>query len=160
MKIFEKNRTRLLLISKDNSLRNNLITLLTAYGYYVDYADSRAKGLEMFKHNKQAIVILDVHALPENPDEMIQSFQVYRRDPIVLIAAGPDDEETVYPFLKKGVYDILHLPLRVEYLQVIFRRLVEHNSLRSQAEYMKVLLTLGLFSVPVWISCLLFALVK
>lgn len=151
MRKFEQNRTRLLIICKDEQITNDLITLLTGYGYYVDYVASRKEGIIKFKQHKQAIVIFDAASLPRNPKHLFRVFNVYMKNPKILIAARREEEAKIYPYLDKGVYDIIQIPLRFEYLDFNLRRLVSYDHLTARHEFLKILINTFLLSSPLWV---------
>ena len=151
MRTFEKNRTRLLIICRDQQLTNNLVTLLTSYGYYVDYCFSRKEGILKFKQHKQAIVIFEAALLPKYPRHLFRIFKIYSSNPKILITAKAEEEEKIYPFLNNGVYDIIQLPLRYEYLDFNMRRLVAYDTLSARYEFLHMLMKLVLFSSPLWV---------
>ncbi len=151
-KHFQKNRPRLLIICKSSAVRGDLVTLLTGYGYYVDYEEEFSEGLNSFREHKQAIVILDPLSLPKHPERMFQFFNTYRRNPVVLIAAYREEHRRLFPYLQQGVYDIVELPLNSDYLQIALRRMVEHGALLSGNEYMRTVLALVSLSTPVWLA--------
>lgn len=149
---FRQHRTRLLVISKDEAMRNSLVTLLTGYGYFVDYVENRHDGLRKFRENKHAIAIVDVHTLPRVPAHFFRAFRIYKRNPIIVIAANDEEMPRVYPYLCRDVYDILQLPLKMEYLDFTLKRLVEHNRLMKNNEFLKMLLLMLALIAPIWIT--------
>jgi DNA-binding NtrC family response regulator len=153
MKVFEKARTRLLVIAQDLKVRENLVTLLTGYGYYVNYEQDREQGLKSFIKYRQTVVIIDLPSLPSDPEEMMRLFMVNKKKPIIIIAAETKDKKQVFKYLKKGVYDVLYLPLTMNYLEVVLKRLVTHSELFVYNEFTKTLVTLTLLVMPVWIFC-------
>lgn len=153
MKDFEKARTRLLVISNNLKVRDNLVMLLSGYGYFVDYTTSRDEGLESFKKYRQAVVIIDVPSLPRYPERMMRLFMSHKKTPVILVAAEHKDEKLVYLFLKKGVYDVLHLPLEMDYVEVILKRLVTYNDLLARTEFVQTLVVLTLMVIPAWVLC-------
>lgn len=151
MRKFEKNRTRLLIICSDPNLTNDLVTLLTGYGYYVDYVATRKEGIIKYKQYKQAIIIFDAASLPKYPKHLFKVFSFYSSSPKILIAAKPEEEQQIYPFLDNGVYDIIQLPLRFEYLDFNIRRLVSYDNLMARHEFLTMLLKLVAYSSPLWV---------
>ncbi len=151
MRKFEKNRTRLLIICKDTNLTNDLISLLTGYGYYVDYVLTRREGIIKYKQYKQAIVIFDVPSLPKHPRHLFRFFKIYSSNPKILIAARQEEEQKMYPFLNDGVYDIIQLPLRFEYLDFNLRRLVSYDNLTARYEFLMMFTKLVAYSSPLWV---------
>lgn len=153
MRVFEKARTRLLVIAQDFKVRESLVTLLTGYGYYVDYEEDREKGLKSFTKYRQAVVIIDLASLPSDPEEMMHLFMMHKKNPIIIIAVESKDENQVFKYLKKGVYDVLYLPLTINYVEVVLKRLVNHGELIAYNEFIQTLVTLTLLVMPVWIFC-------
>lgn len=151
MRKFEKNRTRLLIICGDQALTNDLVTLLTGYGYYVDYVATRKEGIIKYKQYKQAILIIEAALLPKYPRNLFKIFRFYSSNPKILIAARPEEEQKIYPFLNDGVYDIIQLPLREEYLDFNIRRLVSYDYLCARYEFLKLFMKLVTFSSPLWV---------
>jgi DNA-binding response OmpR family regulator len=151
MKTFDKNRTRLLVICQDQQLTNNLVTLLTSYGYYVDYCFTRKEGILKFKQYKQAIVIFEAALLPKYPGHLFRIFKIYSNNPKILIAAREDQESKIYPYLNNAVYDIIQVPLRFEYLDFCIRRLIAYDNLMARHEFLVVLSRLIAYSSPLWI---------
>ncbi|NLE01326.1 MAG: response regulator transcription factor [Fibrobacter sp.] len=151
MRKFDRNRTRLLVVCKDRTLSNELVTLLTGYGYYVDYVSSRKDGILKFKQHNQAIILFDAELLPRFPRHLFLLFRTYMSDPKIIIIARPEQEEKVYPYLNNGVYDIIQVPLRFEYLDFSLRRLVAYDKLTARYEFFMLLTKLSLLSSPLWI---------
>lgn len=156
MRRFERSRPRLLVVTQDREVRDDLVTLLTGYGYYVDYVRTRAEGVRIFKQYKHAVVILDVPSLPRFPSRLFNIFQVYKREPIILVAARKEEAGRAYPYLMHGVYDVINVPLRLDYFHVVLRRLVENNRLRGQNEFMRLLIELSILVLPLWIAVVYF----
>jgi len=152
---FRKHRTRLLVISKDDSMRNDLVTLLTGYGYFVDYVKNRHDGLRKYRENKNAIVIVDVHTLPRVPAHFFRAFRIYKRNPIIVIAASEEEMPRVYPYLCRDVYDILQLPLKMDYLDFVLKRLVDHHVIMKTNEFLKTFLLIFGLIAPIWAALLI-----
>jgi DNA-binding NtrC family response regulator len=150
MRFSEKNRPRLLIISKDQTVRNDLVILLSGCGYFVDYVETRSEGITKFRNFKHAIVILDVQALPRHPQRMLNLFRVHKKNPIILIAAHRDEEELVYPFMKLGIFDIVTLPFKADYLYFVLKRLVEHSRLTAQNEFVRMYIFIIFITMPIW----------
>jgi len=150
--IFMQHRNRLLIISKDYFVRDNLVTLLTGYGYYVDYVDNRHDGLIKFREHKHDIAIIDVHSLPHVPSHLFKAFKIYQRNPVIVIAAQIDELSQIYPYLYSDVYDIIRFPLNMDYLDIALKRIVNYNELIRKNGFLKMLITIFLLTAPVWIA--------
>jgi DNA-binding response OmpR family regulator len=144
------NRPRLLVISKDSQVRNDLVILLSGCGYFVDYVVNRSEGIAKYRSFKHAVVIMDVHALPRFPKRMLRLFRVYKKNPIILIVARTEDAHQVYPFMRLGVFDVITLPFQADHLYIVLKRLVEHSRLLAQHEFIRRFITVLLITLPVW----------
>jgi two-component system response regulator ResD len=150
MRFAERNRPRLLIISKDPQVRSDLVVLLSGCGYYVDYVEDRAEGIAKFKNFKHAVVIFDVHALPSSPHRLLKLFSMYKKNPILLIVAQKEEESRLYPYMQLGIFDIVTLPFHVDYLYFVLKRLIQHSRLTAQNEFVRLLLFTILFTLPIW----------
>jgi DNA-binding response OmpR family regulator len=144
------NRPRLLVISKDTQVRNDLVILLSGCGYFVDYVVTRSEGMAKFRSFKHAVVIMDVHALPKFPKRMLRLFRVYKKNPIILIVARSDEAYQVYPFMRLGIFDVITLPFQADHLYIVLKRLVEHSRLLAQHEFIRRFISVLLITLPLW----------
>jgi DNA-binding NtrC family response regulator len=149
--IFRQHRTRLLVISKDYGVRDSLVTLLTGYGYFVDYVENMHEGLIKFREFKHAVAIVDVHSLPHIPAHFFKAFRIYQRNPVIVIAANENEMPRLYPYLYSDVYDILQLPLKTDYLDLVLKRLVGYNRLLKTNEFYKTLAIMLALIAPLWL---------
>jgi two-component system response regulator ResD len=150
MRFAERNMPRLLIISKDPLVRNDMIMLLSGCGYFVDYVENRSEGIAKFRNFKHAVVILDVHALPRSPQRLLKLFKMYKKNPIILIVAEKNDEARLYPYMQLGIFDIVTLPFHVDYLYFILRRLIDHSRLTAFNEFARLLLLMTFITLPIW----------
>jgi two-component system response regulator ResD len=156
MRFAERSRSRLLIISKDPSVRNDMIMLLTGCGYFVDYVENRSEGIAKFRNFKHAVVILDMHALPRSPQRLLRLFRMYKKNPIILIVAEKNDEPRLYPYMQLGIFDIVTLPFHVDYLYFILRRLIDHSRLTASIEFARLLLIMTFITLPIWLVAIWF----
>ena len=148
---FDKNRPRLLIIFRKSEVRDELVTLLTACGYYVDYVETSKQGLKEFQLRRHSIVLFDINSLGVNPVEVLSRFRYYKRRPILLAVAEREEEKLVYPLFAQGLYDIVTLPLRTEYVDIVLRRIVYLNRMTARYEFVHTLLMISLQLTPLWI---------
>lgn len=148
---FDKNRPRLLIVLKDSMGRNELITLFTACGYYVDYVETANEALSQFRLRRHSIVLFDLQTLGDSPGTVMSQFRYYKRRPILIAATAKEEEDRVYPLFAEGLYDFVTLPLRTEYIDIVLRRMVYLNRMTARYEFMHTLLLLSLQLTPLWI---------
>lgn len=145
------NRQRVLVISRNTEVSNELVTLLSGYGYFVEYCQGRMEGMRRFRAHKQPIVILDVKVLRTFPARMFKFIQSVRRNTIVLIAASRKEESEAFDRLSLGAYDVLHLPLKTDFLKLTLKRALAHHQLTLENLFVKNILFFSLLMVPLWL---------
>ncbi len=146
------NRHRVLVISRSSELRNELVTLLSGYGYFVEYCQSRLEGIRKFRAHKQPIVILDVPVLRIFPQRLLRFLHQVRKNTIVLIAAHKNEEVEAFEKLALGgAYDILNLPLKTEFLKLTLSRALAQHQLTLENIFVKNVLFFGLLMAPIWL---------
>lgn len=146
----ETNRHRVLVISRSAELRNELVTLLSGYGYFVEFCGSRMEGVRKFRAHKQSILILDVPVLRSVPQRLFRFIRMIRRNAIVLIAANRKEEAEAVHRMDLGAYDILSLPLKTDFLKLTLARAIEHHQLMVENIFVKNVVFFGLLMLPVW----------
>lgn len=146
----DASRHRVLVISRSPDLRNELVTLLSGYGYFVEFCQSRMEGVRKFRSHKQSIVILDVPVLRNLPKRLFRFFRMIRRNTIVLIAANRKEEAEAVQRMDLGAYDILHLPLKTDFLKLTLNRAIEHHRLMVENIFVKNAIFFGLLMLPLW----------
>jgi DNA-binding response OmpR family regulator len=151
MQIHLKNRPRLLIISKDNKVQNDLVTLLTGYGYYVDYVVNRTQAVAKFKNYKHAVVIIDFKTYINNGKRLFTVLKAIKKNPVVCVTANKDEEPLTYKYLQSGLYDIIQLPLKVEYLDFVLNRLIDNASTSVNYEFLKLLIMILFYATPLFI---------
>jgi DNA-binding NtrC family response regulator len=146
----DNNRHRVLVISRSADLRNELVTLLSGYGFFVEFCQSRMEGVRKFRAHKQSIVILDVPILQTVPQRLFRFFRTIRKNAIILIAANRKEEAEAVQRLDLGAYDILHLPLQTDFLKLTLSRAMEHHRLMVENIFVKNVIFFGLLILPLW----------
>jgi DNA-binding NtrC family response regulator len=146
----EINRHRVLVISKSPELRNELVTLLSGYGYFAEYCQNRMDGIRKFRAHRQPIVILDVPILRSFPGRLFTFFHKVRRNTIILIAAQKKEESEAFEKLSMGAFDILNLPLKTDFLKLTLSRALSHHRLTLENIFVKNVLFFILLMAPLW----------
>lgn len=145
------NRQRVLVISKNSDVRNEIVTLLSGYGYFVEFCQSRGEGIRKFRAHKQPILILDVGILRIFPKRFFDFIQRVRKNTIVLIAAHKKDEADAFEKIRMGAYDILNLPLRTDFLKLTLKRALAQHALTLENIFVKNILFFGMIFLPLWL---------
>ena len=145
------NRQRVLVISGSSEVRNEMVTLLSGYGYFVEYCHNRLDGMRKFRAHKPPILILDIPTLRTSPKRLFNLIQRIRKNTIVLIAAYKREEEEAFERLQLGAYDVLNIPLKTDFLKLTLSRALAHHNLTLENIFVKNAVFFGLIMAPIWI---------
>jgi DNA-binding NtrC family response regulator len=145
------NRRRVLVISKNERLRNELVTLITGYGYLVEDCQDRLEGIQLFRAYKQSIIIIDIPSLRRFSRRMFSLIKMIQRNAIVLVAAYKPEGKTAFEHLKLGAYDVLNLPLKTESLIHTLNRAKSHHLMLIENMFIKNTIFFGLMLMPLWL---------
>ncbi len=144
------NRHRVLIISGSPEVRNEMVTLLSGYGYFVEYCANRLDGIRQFRAHKPPILILDIPTLGIYPKRLFNLIQRVRKNTIVLIAAHKREEAEAFERLQLGAYDVLNLPLKTDFLKLTLSRALNHHKLMLENIFVKNVIFFGLLMTPIW----------
>lgn len=145
------NRHRVLVISKNDHLRNDLVTLISGYGYFVEDCPNRLEGIHRFRAHKQSIVIIDIPSLRRFSKRIFHLISNIQQNAIVLLAAYKPEQRLAFEHLKLGAYDILNLPLKTESLIHTLNRAQSHHKMLIDNMFLKNILFFGLLMTPLWL---------
>lgn len=109
------NKTLVLLVEDDSSVRNLMTTTLKAHGYrYLTAPNGDAAILEASSHNPD-IVLLDLGLPDMDGVEVIKKIRSWSSIPIIVISARSEDTDKI-DALDAGADDYLTKPFSVEEL--------------------------------------------
>jgi len=145
------NRHRVLVISKNDDLRSDLVTLLSGYGYFVEDFKNRLDGIRQFRAHKQSIIILDIPILRRFSKRIFYLIKMIQRNAVILIAASQKENQKAFQHMKEGAYDILNLPLKTEFLIQTIERAQNHHKTILENMFVKNILFFGILMAPLWL---------
>ncbi len=148
------SRQRVLVISKNDDLGHELVTILSGYGYFVEHVPDRMEGMRRFRAHKQSILIFDVHSLRRFSKRIFAMIKTVQKNAIVLVAANPGEEELAFQQLKLGAYDILSVPLKMDFLKLTLNRALDHHKLILDNLFARHALFFAGLMLPVWVAAL------
>ena len=124
------NKTKVLIVEDDGSIRNLMTTTLKMNGYnHLLAANGKSAIMEASSHNPD-IVFLDLGLPDMDGMEVIRSIRSWSSVPIIVISARSEDDDKIQA-LDAGADDYLTKPFSVEELlarlRVLERRLNQAN---------------------------------
>lgn len=123
------NRNKILVVDDEQSIREFLELLLTKEGYYVKTASSANEAMRQIENEKFDLIFLDIQMPQISGLEALVTFK--KMDPtiqiIVITAFGTT--EIAVDVIKKGAYDFISKPFKIDNLLIITEKALEKRKL-------------------------------
>lgn len=117
MRFLLKNRPRILVASPVPEDLQQMTTLCSAMGYYVDYFSNLKDTIRKFRHYRHSIVILDENLIPSSAKRLLDTFCRIQQNCMILVVA--EAGSSAWDLCLQGsVHDIITKPLNAENLHL------------------------------------------
>jgi FixJ family two-component response regulator len=125
----------ILLVDDEPDLRNSLREALETDGYTVEEADSTPSALARIGRRHYPVIITDLN-MPGGPSGLELIAAVKARDPkaLCIIITGYATLNASIQALKSGAYDFIQKPFKLEELEAVVDRALEHARLQRQLD--------------------------
>lgn len=127
----------ILVVDDEKSLRDFLTIMLENEGYEVQTASSGEKAVKLVQESAFDLVITDFRMKGSNGIEVLEAVKVYDSSIPVLLMTAYASAETAVEAMKKGAYDYISKPFKIEDLQLIIKNAIEKKSLSDENQYLK-----------------------
>ncbi|MCZ4304618.1 sigma-54 dependent transcriptional regulator [Zoogloeaceae bacterium G21618-S1] len=128
----------ILMIEDDTTIRVTVGGFLTRRGYQVHEAEDGAAGIEIARHQRVDLVLLDLRLPDMGGLDVLAALNEMGCDaPVVIITAFPE-LQTAIGALRAGAYDYIHKPFDLEDLRQSIERALETRRLRHEVEWRRV----------------------
>lgn len=125
----------ILLVDDEPELRNSLREALQSDGYTVEEADGYTQALEQVARTHFPVIVTDLNMpLGKSGLELIEA--VKARDPkaLCIVITGYATLGASIEAIKRGAYDFLQKPFKLEELEAVLDRALEHARLQRRLE--------------------------
>ena len=134
------NRSRILVVDDELTIRKSIQKRLEKEGYEVTSADNAKDALQLFQENSFDTVISDIRMEEMDGLELLKRLQDQRRDIPVIMVTGAPSLDTAQESIKAGAYDYITKPIEREILINTVKRALEKKRLNDQIkEYQRSL---------------------
>jgi two-component system, NtrC family, response regulator PilR len=127
----------ILVVDDEKSLRDFLTIMLENEGYEVQTASSGEKAVKLVQESAFDLVITDFRMKGANGIEVLEAVKVYNPAIPVLLMTAYASAETAVEAMKKGAYDYISKPFKIEDLQLIIKNAIEKKALSDENQYLK-----------------------
>jgi DNA-binding NtrC family response regulator len=135
--IAEAAKIDLLIVDDEADFRESASRYFARMGFHVDQAEDGEEALNVSTNKKFDVVILDIHMPGMNGIRVLE--ELMKRDPApkVIMLTGGGTIENAVESIKKGAYDFLTKPAKLEDLDRMIRRACETQQLEKENKQLK-----------------------
>ena len=142
---------RILVVDDDKVLADNLVEYLSKLGYQATAAYGGREGLTSFERGDFQLVITDLKMPEMDGMELLDAVTRMDSRAIVMVITGYGTIESAVEAMKKGAYDFIPKPFKMDELEVIVKRALERHTLIRQLSVFRGLTLALIISVPFWL---------
>ncbi|GJL79870.1 MAG: acetoacetate metabolism regulatory protein AtoC [Nitrospinaceae bacterium] len=127
----------ILVVDDEKSLRDLLTIMLENEGYEVQTASSGEKAFKLVQDTQFDLVITDFKMKGANGIDVLEAVKSKNSATPVVLMTAYASAETAVEAMKKGAYDYISKPFKVEDLQLIVKNAIEKKNLSDENQYLK-----------------------
>ena len=126
------DRPRVLVVDDEKFIRDILADFLSMEGYFVRTAEDGAAAVEELRQSKYDLVISDLKMPRMGGLELLHEISLSSPDTLTVIMTGFGTVETAIDAMKRGAYDYILKPFKVEEILHIVQRGIEKRVLAAE----------------------------
>ena len=130
----------ILVVDDEKSLRDFLEIMLEEEGYKVFTAHNADSAVKMIKENVFDLILTDIRMGKSNGIDVLESAQKILPDTPVVMMTAYASAETAVDAMKKGAYDYISKPFKIEDVQLIVKNAIEKKKLSEENRLLKTAL--------------------
>ena len=148
---FDKGDAKILVVDDDKELADILVEYLSNLGYSAKAAYSGREGIDRFKNGGFQLVITDFKMPDIDGMDLLEVVKGWNKQAMVIVITGYGSIESAVEAIKKGAYDFIPKPFKMEELGIIIERALDRYSLSKQLGLFRGLLFCLIASIPFWV---------
>jgi DNA-binding NtrC family response regulator len=130
----------ILIVDDEKSLRDFLVIMLEEEGYKVTTASGVDKAIKLIRENIFDLILTDIRMGSSNGLDVLDAAQkILPETPVVMMTAYAS-AETAVTAMKKGAYDYISKPFKIEDIQLIVKNALEKRKLATENRLLKTVL--------------------
>ena len=151
MVLANKKEARILVVDDDKALADNLVEYLSKLGYQTIAAYGGREALARFEKGDFQLIITDLKMPEMDGMELLDAVSRLDSRAIVMVITGYGTIESAVDAIKRGAYDYIPKPFKMDELEVIVNRALERHTLFRQLGVFRGLTLALIMSVPFWL---------
>ena len=130
----------ILIVDDEKSLRDFLVIMLEEEGYQVVTAPSAEKAIKLIRENVFDLILTDIRMGRSNGIDVLDAARKILPDTPVVMMTAYASAETAVTAMKKGAYDYISKPFKIEDIQLIVKNALEKKKLTEENRFLKTAL--------------------
>jgi two-component system, NtrC family, nitrogen regulation response regulator NtrX len=129
----------ILIIDDEDDIRDLIAGILEDEGYETRQAHDADSGLNEIARRRPSLVFLDIWMQGSRLDglQLLDVFQTQHPDMPVVMISGHGNIETAVSAIRRGAYDYIEKPFKIDRLLLITQRAMEATRLKSEVEELR-----------------------
>lgn len=133
----ERPRGKILIIEDEKSMREVLSILLEEESYSITAVSDGLEGIEEIKRNIFDLVITDIKMPRVDGFEVLKYTKEISPDTLVIMITAFGTTESAIEAMKKGAYDYVHKPFKIDEIRLIIKKAFEKKRLREEISLLR-----------------------
>ena len=146
-----KKEARILVVDDEKQVADVLVDYLSNLGYQTVAAYSGYDALSKFKDGDFQLIITDLKMPEMDGMGLLEVVKGWDKRAMVIVITGYGTIESAVEAIKKGAYDFIPKPFKMEELEIIVNRALERHALFRDLGVFRGLTLALIISVPVWL---------
>jgi DNA-binding NtrC family response regulator len=126
--------SEILFVDDDRAILEMVREYLSEVGYRVVVVDNGARALDLLKDRPFEVVFSDIKMPDIDGLELLQAIKEYRPETEVIMVTGHGSMESAIQAMKRGSYDYIQKPFKLNVLKDLLDRIFEEKKLRAGRE--------------------------
>jgi two-component system, NtrC family, response regulator AtoC len=133
----DENKTRLLVVDDEQSIRRLCMTIGSTLGYACTEAESAETALGRLEPDAPDLILTDLKLPTMSGVELLKQAKILLPHTEVAIMTGHGSIESAVDAMKLGAYDYIEKPFRVEKMRLLLQRMAEKVHLVTENEFLR-----------------------
>ncbi len=127
----------ILIVEDEKTARQNLEYIFKKEGYRVTAVDSGEKAIHELEHGEFDLILTDLKMHKVNGLEVLERTRELQPDAEVIIVTGYATVESAVEAMKKGAYDYISKPYKIEEVRILARKALEKRQLKREVQELR-----------------------
>jgi two-component system response regulator PilR (NtrC family) len=133
----EGSKGKILIVEDEKSMRDVLSILLEEEAYHVTTASDGIEGIELLRDNIFDLVITDIKMPKADGFEVLKYVKEVSPNTLVVMITAFGTTESAVDAMKKGAYDYVHKPFKIDEIRMIVKNAFEKKRLREELSLLR-----------------------